>query len=281
MLALREALTAFKRSALLGVLGVITIAFSLFAFGLFGLVAVNIRRALDRVEERVEIRAFIADGTDGEKVGEMVGAITGYPEVATAIYVSPTAALEQAKRELGELGDVFESSVLPGSIAVRMKPGARDPASVTAVANRIRAYQEIDDLRYGEEWVDKLHRIRSIASVVGLVLGLSFATIAIIIIGATIRTAVLARSREISIMRLVGATNAFIRRPFLIDGLIKGLLGGALALGLTWCMRALLDRLFEDTIFFGNWYAVVGVLAGAAIGLVGSAAAVGRQLRHV
>ncbi len=98
----------------------------------------------------------------------------------------------------------------------------RDPTSVKAVAARVGAYSFVDDVRYGEDWVTKLYQLRTIATVVGLVLGLAFAAVAVIIIGTTIRMAVLAREREISIMRLVGATDAFVRLPFLIEGFVKG-----------------------------------------------------------
>ena len=84
----------------------------------------------------------------------------------------------------------------------------------------------IDDVRYGEERIVQLHRLRNIAGVTGIALGLAFAIVAVIIIGATIRMTVLARSKEISIMRLVGATDGFIRRPFLIEGFAKGILAG-------------------------------------------------------
>jgi cell division transport system permease protein len=155
-----------------------------------------------------------------------VGDIGAFPEVASVRMVSEVQALDRARRELGEFEDVFEAGILPASIEVRLKEGFRDPTHVRAIATRLEVYDFIDDIRYGEEWVEKLHRLRTIATAVGVSLGLTFALVAIIIIGSTIRMAVLARSREIRIMRLVGATNGFIRAPFLIEGFLKGLLGG-------------------------------------------------------
>jgi cell division transport system permease protein len=281
MLAIREALIAFRRAPLLSALSITTIAFSLFAFGLFGLVALNIRSALRTVEERVEIRAFIAEGTPIEAVAAAMEDVHAFPEVATAQYVSQEDALVKARRELGEFSDVFESDFLPASIEVRMKPGFGDPETVGAVAARMRTYPFVDDVRFGEEWVAKLHRIRTIATVVGIVLGLAFAAVAVIIIGATIRMTVLAREREISIMQLVGATDRFIRAPFLIEGFVKGILGGALALLLTWLASAMIGRYFLEAEFFDSRLAAIGVVGGALIGLVGSALSVGRHLRRV
>ena len=280
-LAVREALRAFQRAPMLSLLSITTIAFSLFAFGLFGLVYLNLRDALAQVEERVEIRGFVAEGTSAEATSAAVGDIAAFPEVASVRYVSDVQALERARRELGEFEDVFEAGILPASIEVRLREGMRDPESVRSVARRLEFYDFIDDIRYGEEWVEKLYKIRNIATAVGLSLGVIFAIVAIIIIGSTIRMAVLARSREIHIMRLVGATNGFIRAPFLVEGFFKGFLGGLLALVLTYFTFQFVGQYVVEATYFGSGLAVLGVLAGAMIGLLGSAVSVGRHLRRV
>ena len=281
MTALREALASFKRAPLLSILGVVTIAFSLFAFGLFGLVAVNIRDALHAIEERVEIRAFINNGTSVQTAQVAATDIAKFPEVSRAEYISQERALEQARQDLGEFKDVFEAGVLPASIEIRLKPGFRAPEQVATVAGRLNSYDFIEDVRYGQEWIQKLYRLRVIATVVGSGLGLAFAFVAVIIIGATIRIMVLARAKEISIMQVVGATDGFIRLPFLLEGFIQGVLGGLLALGLTWLTHTAISRSFITTTFFDPETATLGVLAGAFIGLMGSAFAVGRHLRRV
>jgi cell division transport system permease protein len=278
---IRDALITFRRTPLLSMLSITTIAFSLFAFGLFGLVALNIRDALDKLEDRVEIRAFVAEGTSPEQLAIAAGDIAGYPEVLDAKMVTQEQALVRAKKELGDFRDVFEGAVLPASVDVRLKPGMRDPATVKRVASRVRAFSFIDDVRYGEEWIEKLYRLRNIAGIAGLVLGLSFAAVSVIIIGATIRMAVLSRAQEISIMRLVGATDAYIRRPFLIEGIAKGVMGGLLALLLTYVARTLIDRYLIQTMFFDMRVTLLGLLFGALIGLIGSSFSVGRHLRRL
>jgi cell division transport system permease protein len=281
MRSLRDAFITFRRSPLLSALSVTTIAFSLFAFGLFGLVALNIRQALERLEDRVEIRAFVVEGTPSDLVDGAAADIQTFPEVLSARTVSQAEALARAKRELGEFRDVFEGAVLPASIDIRLKPGSRDPATVKKVAARVQAYAFLNDVRYGEEWISKLYRLRNIASIAGVVLGLAFAAVSVIIIGATIRMAVLSRAQEISIMRLVGATDSYIRRPFLLEGFAKGVAGGLLALLLTWISTLLINRYIVETTFFDERTAALGLLFGAMIGLIGSAISVGRHLRSV
>lgn len=279
-LAIREALNGLRRAPLLSALSVTTIAFSLFAFALFGLIALNIRDTLQQVEERVELRAFLADGTPVETMSALQGDIASFPEVQSATVVTSREALERARRELAEFADVLEADILPASVDVRLREGFRDPVSVRAVASRIEAYDFVDEVRYGEDWVEKLYRLRTIAGIAGTTLGTTFAVVAMIIIGATIRMTVLARAREIEIMRLVGATDGFIRLPFLIEGAVKGVLGGLGALGLTYIVHQAMNRWVIAASFFDTGLATLGVLGGALLGLVGSALAVGRHLRE-
>ncbi len=281
MRPLRDAFEMFRRAPLLSTLSVTTIAFSLFALGLFGLVALNIRQALDKLEDRVEIRAFVAEGTPPEDVAQAASDIASVPEVLSADLVTQEQALKRAQSELGEFRDVFEGAVLPASIDLRLKPGQRDPATVKRVAERVKTYSFVDDVRYGEEWIEKLYRLRNVAGIAGLVLGLVFAAVSVIIIGATIRMAVLARAKEISIMRLVGATDGYIRRPFLVEGFAKGIMGGVLALVLTWIAQTLINKYVIQTVYFDARVVLLGLLFGALIGLLGSAVSVGRHLRQV
>ena len=283
-LTVREALLAFRRAPLLSALSVTTIAFSLFVLGLFGLVAVNLREALQGVAERVEIVAYLLPGTPIETITTAEQDIEASPEVASADYVSEDSALARARRELVEFRDLLrelESNPLPGSIEVKLKPGFQDAAHVNAVADRLRGFTFVNDVRYGRDWVEKLDRLRGLAAAVGLVVGAAFAVVAVIIIGTTIRMAVLQRSREIAIMRLVGATDGFIRRPFLLQGALKGLLGGLVAVGLSYSAYVLINRFLIAASFFNGLQALAIVGFGTVIGLMGSLLSVGRHLRRV
>ena len=283
-LTLRESMLTFKRAPLLSALSVTTIAFSLFVLGLFGLVVVNLQGALRGVEERVEIVAYILPGTPAEATAQALKDIQAFPEVQAANYVSEDDALARARAELVELRDVMEElerNPLPASIEVKLNPGFRDADHVSLVAERMRGFGFVDDVRFGRDWVEKLDTLRGLAAAAGIVVGAAFAVVAIIIIGTTIRMAVLQRSREIAIMRLVGATDGFIRRPFLLQGAIKGLLGGVAAIGLSFGAYLLINRYLLRAAFFSKEQALAIVCFGAVIGLLGSATSVGRHLKRV
>ncbi|HET6837726.1 MAG TPA: permease-like cell division protein FtsX [Gemmatimonadales bacterium] len=284
----REALLSFRRAPLLSVLSITTIAFSLFTVGLFGLVALNLRQALRGLEERVEIVSYVLRGTPSEAIAVATQDIAAFPEVQDVSYVSEEEALQRARAELVEFRDAYRDlqvNPLPASIEVRLKDGYRDAASVERVAQRLKGFGFIDDVRYGREWVQKLDYLRNITGLVGLVIGMAFAAVAVVIIGVTIRLTILQRAREISIMRLVGATNWFIRGPFLLEGALKGLLGGLLSLVL--CYAGYL--LFRDKsggtlsglVFFRPEHMLLIIIFGVLLGLAGSLVSVGRHLRHV
>lgn len=283
-LVFRETVHAFRRAPLLSALSITTIAFSLFVFGLFGLVSVNIRRAIGSVAERVEVVAYLKRGTEITTITVASDDIEAFPEVQSVSYTSERQALARARADLREFQDVFqdlETNPLPASLDIRLKPQFRDARHAALVADRLKAYPFVDDVRYGRDWVEKLDRLRAIAGAVSLAVGAAFALVAVIIIGTTIRMAVLQRSDEISIMRLVGATDGFIRRPFLLEGLIKGALGGAMALGFSYAAWLAINTYLIPAVFFTPSEIALGLTAGGLMGLLGSSVSVGRHLRSV
>jgi cell division transport system permease protein len=286
--SLREALRTFRRTPLLSVLSVVAIGFSLFTIGLFGLVALNFRASLEQLAERVEVVVFVLRGTPPETIAAASQDVQAFPEVLEVRYVSETEALARARAELVEFREAFrdlEVNPLPASIEIRLKPEFRDAQHAQAVAERVRGFGFVDDVRYGRDWVQRLDRLRNLAGLIGAVIGLAFAAVAVVIIGVTIRITVLQRAAEITIMRLVGATHRYIRGPFLLEGALKGVLGGILAVLMCMLVFEVFRRTSADVgtglVFFGTSQLLLGLLFGTAIGLLGSLLSVGRQLRQV
>ena len=283
----REALLPFRRLPLLSALSVTTIAFSLFTLGLFGLIALNLQGALRGLEERVEVVAFVLRGTPPETITVAAQDVATFPEVLTVRYVSEDEALERASRELVEFRDAYrdlQTNPLPPSLEIRLREGFRDAAHAEVVAERMRGFPFVEDVRFGRDWVEQLDRLRNVAGVLGLVIGAAFAAVAMVIIGVTIRMTMLQRSREIHIMRLVGATNWFIRGPFVIEGALKGLLGGLLAILLCYAGYAVFVRntsAFGGLRFFDASHMALIVLFGTLLGLLASMLSVGRHLRTI
>ena len=282
--ALREALAAFRRAPLLIVTSIVAVSVSLFVFGLFGLAAHNVRQALRQIEERVEVVAYLRDDATPGQVRDAQVRIGAFPEVLEVRHVSKTEALATAFQQIPEFREMFagiEVNPLPASFEIRLRPGYRNPEATEILAQRLLAFSFVEDAEFGREWLARIVQLQRIAAAGTLLLSGAFAAVAGIIIATAVRVAVFARKDEIEIMRLVGATDGFIRRPFLIEGAIAGLLGGLVAVGLTYLARQVLSVAVIQLEWLPTGWVALAILAGTAYGLAASAVAVRRHLRLI
>ena len=284
MHALREALAAIRRAPLLTALSAAMVALALYVVGLFAVASYNLHQALAQVEERVEVVVYIRDGTADSEVQLLEEELVQMEEVHAAHYFSKDEALARARQDLPEFEELFldmEVNPLPASLEVELLPGYRNPASVARVADRASLYPFVEDVRYGREWVDRLFLLRRIGGITTTVLGAAFAVVAGLIIATAVRIAVYARREEIYVMRLVGATNGFIRRPFLLEGALTGILGGVLAAGMTYASAQAVSRLIFRVEWIPVEWMVAGIAGGGLFGLLASGFAIRRYLREV
>jgi cell division transport system permease protein len=282
--AVRESFGTFRRAPLLTWLSAAMVALALLVVGLFSVAAFNLKLALETIEERVEVVVYLRDDASNEAIFVVEDELAALPEVEGIRFVSKEAALLAAREELPEFREVFfdlDVNPLPASLEIRMRQGSRTPDAVERVARLAEVYPSVEEVRYGREWVDKLFFLRRIGAVAAFVLGGAFAAVAALIIGTAVRIAVFARREEIYVMRLVGATDGFIRRPFLLEGMLTGLLGGAIALALTYGSWLAIHRWVLALDWIPWEWVAVGIVAGGLFGLVASGMAVRRHLREI
>lgn len=284
MYAIREALAAFRRAPVLTGLSAAMVGLALFVVGLFGLATYNLRLALAAIEERVEVVVYLRDDTRQSEIDLLQSDLSEIGEVARVKYVSKQEALERARQDLPEFSDLFSGldvNPLPQSLELELRPGARNREAVESLSKTAEAYPFVEDVRYGREWVDKLFTLRRVGAATTAVLGGAFLLVAALIIGTALRIAVFARRDEIHIMRLVGATNGFIRLPFLMEGALSGLMGGLLA----WLLTFLVYRGVYAFLFAVAWvppsWVLTGIVSGMLFGVVASGLAIRRHLKEV
>jgi cell division transport system permease protein len=260
------------------------VGLALFVVGLFGLATYNVRVYMETLEERVEVVAYLRDDATTEEIADMARALTSLPEVLGVDFVTKGEALERAYRELPEFSEILtdlEVNPLPASLEIQLRPGNRTPETANRIAEQAGLYPPVEEVQYGEEWVDKLFTLRRMGAVTTTVLGTAFAVVAALIIGTAVRIAIFARQEEIKIMQLVGARDAFIHRPFLLEGGITGALGGALALALTYTtFWSVFHYLFIISWIPWEWVGI-GVSSGILFGVLASGYAVRKHLREV
>jgi cell division transport system permease protein len=280
--ATREAFANFGSARLLTWLATGTITVALFLFGVFLLGTINLDKAITQVQEKVEVVAFLREGldvTDVRSLGVKIGALEG---VARVNFISKEEAMQRFREELKgnqDLLDAMEANPLPASFQIRVAPAARNPDRVRSLALEIGRMSGVEEVEYGQEWIERLYRM--IRVFVGIDIGLFIVVILSsgLVVFNTIRMTVVARKEAIEIMRLVGATGWFIRLPFLLEGVIQGALGGFTASLILFVGYRLLVLKVPGTVFLPPSYYAVPLLFGAFLGFVGSGVAVQRFLK--
>ncbi len=280
----REVISSFRRSPLLTGLSSLMVGLALFVVGLFALAAHNLKLGLASVEERVEVVAYLRDDTRQVDLDAVTETLATLPGVQEVIYLSKAEAMERAISELPEIAEVssdLEVNPFPASLEVRFLPEGRTTETVEAVVARAQDFPVVEDVRYGREWVERLFFLRRIGGVTALILGAAFATVATLIIGTAIRITVFARKEEIFVMRLVGAKDSFIWRPFLMEGAAAGLMGGLLAVLLTWLTHQAVFHFLFPLAWIPMSWVWGGLGVGVLCGVLASNLAVRRYLREV
>ena len=295
---IKEALRGFARNLSTTLGSIITIFLSLFVIGVFLVGAAVIENVVSSVESEVTITAYLSDDVSDSQVSSLTSEIKAIDGVSGVSYVSKDQALEnfRAMSSNPEIVDQLDgANPLPASLTIELS----DPQMVESVADQIVANSTFkkacdepskpaDSLKYGQKTVERLFQLTSYVRYIGLALIVLLIFIAMVFINNTIRLAILARRKEIAMMRLVGASNGFIRGPFLMEGAMHAIIGSLLAIGsIELIHRVALPKVQSALTFLpmdvaGQTYVLIYVgllVAGLVIGLIGSAFAMRRYLK--
>ena len=303
--SLREAGHHFRRNWTTVLGAIVTIFLSLFIIGLFVLGSVLISSVVGGVEDSVTIQAYLADDADEASVDSLRSEIEGWDTVESVTYKSKEEALEDYRTSMSNrnasdaVAALDGENPLPASLVITLT----DPQEVEATAERImedptflqvrdtaddEASSPADDVIYGQGTVDRLFEVTNYIRLAAVALVIMLTFVAFVFINNTIRLAITARRREIAIMRLVGASNGFIRGPFVMEGVLESLIAAVLAIAALAAGANVLLPVLQSNLSFLAFeipakvlYATFGglLLVGVLIGLFGSAIAMRRYLK--
>ena len=293
---IKQAFQGFARNLSTTLGSIVTIFLSLFIIGVFLVGAIVIDNIVKSVESEVSITAYIADEAKQADIDAVESYIEGLDGVASVSFTTKEQALEDFRNmsSNSQIVDELGGNPLPASINVELS----DPQMVQSVADQIEASELFakiadepnpsDSLKYGQRTVERLFSVTNYVRYIGIALIVLLVFISLVFINNTIRLAIMARRKEIAIMRLVGASNGFIRGPFLMEGALHAVIGAVLAAGcLELLRRFALPRLQESLAFLpigieGSTFLMIYLVllvAGLIIGLIGSAFAMRRYLK--
>ena len=271
---LREARDGLLRHPALTLLAVLSIAVSLYVFGLFALFAFNLSRLARGLGQELQVQIYLDASASPEDIRALRETLMTDPAVKEVRYVTPDEARRRFDAQfpgLKEVTGAIGGEIFPPSFEVIPRPAYRDAAAAESLARGFRLAPGVQEVRYDRDWFERLKSLIALMRGGGYGVGTLLLLAVMVTVGTVVRLTVLARREEIEIMKLVGATAAFIRGPFLIGAAAQGLLGGLLAAGglaLSW-------RLFIDSQVFRE-NAFMALVAGTflpASGLAGLAVA--------
>ena len=234
---LGEAFRDLRRAGPVGVSAVLLISLSLAALGCFWVLSLNLGRAVAQWRERLRVVAYLKEEPSPDGVGMLLSRIESVGGIQRLRYVDKQEALATLKRELGTQAGVVDQlpvNPLPPSVEVTLAPEAATPAGTRALVQRLSEFPEIEEVQGGIEWVERLAQWQRLLGGIGLGVGGVLALAAILTVTTATTLVLHVRREEMEIMRLVGATEAVIRLPLLVQGLVQGLLGAGMALGGLW-----------------------------------------------
>lgn len=271
----REGFSGFRRAKLSMFAAVVTVSISLLLLSIFAILLLNANSVMSSLRDKVEMEAFLDDslGPGGvDSVRSLVGRIAGVREVR---YVSKDEAAKIFREDFGEdIHKVLDFNPLPSSLKIFLKDGYKTAVAAEEIHNAIKKIEGIEDVKYRKTLLELLDKRAKTFLWIALAVGVFITVSSIFLVANTIRLAIYAKRKIIQTMKLIGATRSFVRIPFILEGLIQGMIGGMLAAGVIflafnyleqWVSLQLSEFVRVDPAYYGI---IVG--AGLLLGFFGS-----------
>lgn len=284
---LREAFKNLRLNALMSATAITTTAICILILGAGMLISAHVQGALFRVSQDVEINAFFPEDVSNEEIERAQSTVEGYPEVKEVTYISKDDALERYKEIFAESPDLYEglsADALPASLEVQLN----DSSNSDAVASKLEAEGTFEDLRYPQQTIERVNEFLGYITWAMRGATALFLVASVLLIFNTIRLSIFARRKEIEVMKLVGASDGFVRTPFVLEGLVQGLIGAAIAaLVVLWANSAFVSWAQEQVPYFAvssgavnlPFVLLVLLAVGISVGVIGSYLSVRRFMK--
>lgn len=288
----KEVFLNFKRSGFMSLISIGTIVITITMLGGYYMMREAISHFTDRLQNKVEIVVFLNDGLDQAKIQNMITEVKAMPEISEAKFVSKGDAYQEfvADREMKGILDSYGSNPLPDSVVLKLKNYER--TSIMNIKNYFSEKEGVDEVQYGGEEIENLLNVINVIKLIAEVAGIIFIIASLLVVSNIINLTVYARRQDIYVFRMVGATESYIRMPFITEGIIHGLIGGVIGWTVLYAViNIVLIEIKKDTgVDLSNFYLLqpaflsvkmlaASALAGTALGFLGSLLSQGRSFK--
>lgn len=277
-----EGLSGLARRRLSGSVAIMIMGAALLTLSIFSLVTINLDRLLQDIRGEIDVVVYLEDSIHPEDQARLQRDLSATHGVQFVRYVGRAEALERFRTELGEdaeLLDALTANPLPASLELSLLPEGQAADRVQALTTMASGYPGVEEVVAQIDWVQRLDRIARTFSMVTLVIGLIVLISSVFVISNTVRLTVEERGDQIEIMKLVGATNQFIRMPFVLTGGLQGLAAGLIAMSVLVTAHGMIAGHLPQIYFFGRAQLFGFALLSALLGATGSSLALRRHLK--
>jgi cell division transport system permease protein len=244
LFTLREGVLNLRRAPMLSITSVAVMGLSLFVLGIFLLITVNLRAAIVAVQKQVEVVVFVKEEVRDAELKSLDLFLREHPGVSDVEFLPRDVALARFREELDEreyLLEALETNPLPDTFEVTLFDDWKSTERIEELAGLVGGMAGVDEVKYGREWVGRLNQLIVMLVMVDLFLGVVVALSSLVVVSNTVKLTLIARREMIELMKMVGATVGVIRRPFVLEGVLKGgvaaVVAAALLIALTGFLR--------------------------------------------
>ncbi|HUT70824.1 MAG TPA: permease-like cell division protein FtsX [Desulfatiglandales bacterium] len=285
----RQALGNIFENRLVHLIGVGTMVIAFLIFDAFVLAFVNINAWTQERGRTLTMSIYFKEDPERSAIEDIQRQLLDYP-VSIAKFVSKNDAMKSLRRQLGEkagLLDGLKENPLPASLEIILSRDEIDDSLPYELKKKLERIENVDEVQYSQEWIDRIQAVMGAVEIVGLVFGGLLFLAALFIVTNTIKLTIYSRKDEIEILKLVGATNGFVKTPFLIEGSIQGFLGGSVAIIILFLGYLIVTSEVDlrigfgalDLIFLSPEFIILLVATSIITGFIGSTVSLGRFFR--
>ncbi|OQX96527.1 hypothetical protein B6I21_00735 [candidate division KSB1 bacterium 4572_119] len=276
-----EGLKGLRRAKFSASVSIFTIFISLIMIAIFLIFIFNVHLIISQIQSRLEIEIFIDNSLNQEQVellNDNIRKIEGVEEVK---YISKDEAAEIFRKQFGQdVFDILDENPLPASFRLKLTPQFRSSDKTRAIFDQILQMEGIDEILYRQDLLALLEKYMTFFLLIALVIGLLLSFSSIILVSNTIKLVIFSRRKIIDIMKLVGATRGFIRRPYIVEGVIQGGTGGILAAMFFWGVFKIVNLEIPGVIIFDQRLYILLIVIGIVFGYIGSIFAIRKFLKY-
>jgi len=280
--SLTEGIKSMAKARLATMLSISSITFTIILIGIFALFSLNLHSWIKQIRQKIEMEVFLKIGTEEKQIKSLQTTLSQIPGIDSISFISKEHAAKRFNSEFGEdVYSILEFNPFPNSFRLTLEERYQNSEGVKKIQDSIKNLSNIDEIVYQQPLLITIDRYVNIVYLIMLIASAVIILIAMMLINNTIRLTIYARKDIIQIMRLVGATEGYVKRPFIVEGILQGFIGSLAAMLIVLYLNKLIKNLFLPQLIENYQILALLIVFGTIMGMVSAYISVGKYLRNI